>query len=834
MEPQRESQPTPVAASPQGTVETVVLFADMVSYSRHIGLDEATTLEFMSSCFDTLRILARRYTGTLIKTLGDGAMLLFDDPQDAINYAVEFQRIVAKMQLDASDPYAFRVGLHQGHVLIRDGDAYGNTVNVAARLQTVAAPGQCVVSQIVYDATRTTTEIQFEALGAPALKNISNRIPAYRLVDPLLETRARVSATEPQIEVLKGATVPNVPDLGIDSRLLLGYLALCPGRADSLERLAELFGAEDGESRVAASIANLASGAAQGSLPITQYDGMLTLDPVVVETDLDALLREVRRGRVPELLTTDAYWPERILSGLDGAGTVFSGWRKVTRATWKRRILQALEILLERSTPKEDSHEHAADAILLLEPGNEVAAEARIAARIARGDRSGALSEFERLEHYLAQTHGISPGERIQAAIQSFVEKGERSAKNIVSPAPSRPRRLLRIAVANFVDSAGETPERLSAFRDDLIANLIRFRDWSVIDGVEGKEDQLDVDYRIDGTSMRKGVISTYALKLSDNTSGRIIWAERFDHSAKVWEQTQREVIRQIAALIEGYVSADRLASALGNKDHNPTSHDAWLRGDRAMMRWTPEGVKEAQAIFEGILEKDPDHTASLFRLASISNVQHVIWPGRERRTADDAVADRFASRAVDLDPMDERVQRTVAWTAAMNGAFARATMHMDLAANLNPNSPTTLASCAMGFSWFGEHEKADAALTRCLSISRMLPQWGWAYIASTYFILGRMDEAMEAAELGGDSIADTQGWIAAIHVCRGEEKEAGAAFRMFVDNVTPRWSGPEPVTPDSAANWFANAYPLRRASDRARLANAILRARRAAWDVLT
>ncbi|WP_093094568.1 adenylate/guanylate cyclase domain-containing protein [Shimia aestuarii] len=826
MKPHQDIPDQATEPSPDGTQERVVLFIDMVSYSQRIGEDEAATLEFMSACFDTLRILARRYQGKLVKTLGDGAMLLFDEAHNAIEYGVEFQRIVTKLQTAVADPYVFRVGVHKGAVLIHNGDAFGNTVNVAARLQSVAAPGRCVVSQIVYELAHDVIDLEFEALGAPALKNIRERIPVYGVVDPLLQRQFSERPAVPQIEVLKGAFIARGPALNHDVRLLLGYLALCPGHADSLERLAALLGGQGAAARVADAVLALEGDHGFLGRAVSQFGGLVALDPVALETDLDILLRDLRQNRVPELLLSDAEWPQRILAGFREAGPVFAGWRRVIRATWKRRLMHEMERLLERSSSSEDVHEDAADAMLLLEPGNEIAAEARIRVRIARGDQGGALAEFERLEQYLAETYGVAPGERIRALVSALVKKGGQS---LLRPATSRPRRLLRIAVGGFEGNGQAVSEQLAAFRGDLIANLARFRDWSVIDSLVGDEGQTVIDYRVDGRSTGQGGAPTLALTLNEHASGRTLWAEAFTVSSDAWERSQREIIRRIAATIESYISADRLAIVLGARSDDVTSHDAWLRGDRALMRWTPEGAEEARAIFEGILEKDPDHTPSLYRLASISNVQHVIWPGRARRSAEDAEADRFASRAVDLDPMDARVQRTVAWTAAMNGAFARATMHMDLAVSLNPNSPTSLASCAMGFAWFGEQEKADAALTRCLSIAPLLPEWGWAYNAATYFVLGRLDEALEAAELGGDSIADTQGWIAAAHARRGDTSAAGAAFRRFVAMISPAWSGPEPVTFESAADWFAEAYPLRYEDDRTRLSEAIHTARRAA-----
>lgn len=813
------------------SVERVVLFTDMVSYSRRISEDEASTLEFMASCFDTLRILARRYNGFLVKTLGDGAMLLFDDCRDAIDYGVEFQRIVSKLQLNEPKPYKFRVGLHKGTVLLRNGDAYGNTVNIASRLETLAEPGRCVVSQIVYDSVHDGSDLQFEALGTPSLKNIREKIPLYRVVDQLSESSVGIRSSILLIRLMDGVEIdgtesPTGGRLSVDARIMLGYLALCAGQADSVDRIAALFGTD----RLAIDRAESALKEIQDSefaalVPFETSEGFVTLDPIEVETDLDIMVSEIRQTRVPVGLTKDADWPHRILSGLGGASPVFSGWLRVTRESWKRRILNELERLIERTLPAESAHEDAADAVLLLEPGNEVGALAKINGHMARSDQGAALAEFERLKHYLEENYGVSPGEQVRRAIQYGIEKGTSAVFKKDRPAPMPPRRLLRIAVDEFVGS--DLPE-LQAFRGELIANLARFRDWSIIDGVDDRSQLDEIDYCIDGSTIRSETVLQIAIRLHEQASGRALWAESFPFGTKKWEQVQHGIIHKIAATIESYISADRLASAFGKVGCDPTSHDAWLVGDRAMMRWTPEGAKEARAVFEGILKHDPNHTPSLTSLASLGNIHHVIWPGQEPGPDEVANADRLASRAVELDPMDSRIQRVVAWSAAMAGSFARASMHMDLAASLNPNSPATLASCAMGFAWFGERDKAEATLTRLRVLGSNLPPWVWAYLASAYFFLDRLDDALEAAELGGDSIADTHGWRAAIHARRGESENAGAAFSRFFETVSIRWSGLEKATPNSVAVWFANTFPLRNAVDRGSLSEAIHIARMA------
>lgn len=823
MEARNESSLLPVPP-PVEFAERVVLFIDMVSYSRHIGLDEAATLEFMAGCFDSFRILSRRFNGTLVKTLGDGALLLFDGAVDAISFGVEFQNIVADRQTGTPDPFMFRVGLHLGDVQLRNGDVFGNTVNIAARLQEKARPGDCVLSRAVFDAIREETDYGFEPLGAQTLRNIRDQVAMYRVVDL---GSAHANADPPQvhrIEVLgrpDGFLGPDSRLLGADARALLGYLVLCSGRADAFDRLEALIGSAR---RVSQALEELSGTTA---LPLHRLDQMVALDIRATESDLEAFLAELRHDRIPLRLATDPNWPEHILAGLDEVSPMFRGWVRIMRSMWRRRLLGQLERVIGRTDPSDEAHEAAADAILLLEPGNEIASYARISARHALGDQSAALDEFRRLDSYLKETHAVSPGARILDLIRSIRARVAPAAA--ASGDRPRRRRLLRIAVAEFnepPDAPEQAHGRVAAFRADLLENLTPFRDWSIIDGeqvalaAEGERDQ--IDYLFQGDVLTRDGDPMLSLRLSKASSGRRVWADSVSLLSADWSRSQIDIVRNIAATLESHISADRLALVVDGSRKDLTSHDAWLRGDRALMRWTPEGAEEARKIFEEILRDDPDHAPSLFRLASITNIEHIIRPGRQCSAAEYARADSFARKAADLDPMDARVQRTVAWSAAMTGAFARASMHMDLAMNLHPISPATLASCAMGFAWLGERTKAETTLTRCLAVSRMLPPWGWAYNAATYFFLDRLDAALEAAELGGTSILDSHGWVAAIHARLGNEAKAGAAFARLVETVTPAWAGPEPATPAAIAEWFGSAFPLREDRDRQVLVGAI------------
>jgi len=100
------------------------------------------------------RTQVERHAGTIVKSTGDGVFAVFDDPLGALRSALDLQR--ALLQTPSSDAVALRirVGIHVGHANVRDGDYFGNDVNRAARMMSVAHGGQTVVSSAVAELTR--------------------------------------------------------------------------------------------------------------------------------------------------------------------------------------------------------------------------------------------------------------------------------------------------------------------------------------------------------------------------------------------------------------------------------------------------------------------------------------------------------------------------------------------------------------------------------------------------------------------------------------------------------------------------------------------------------
>ena len=155
-----------------------ILVADVVGYSRLLRADEAGTLAALQATRkDILDPLIDKHRGRLVKLMGDGALVEFASAVAAVQCAVELQEAVeaANGGLPDDRRLMLRIGLDLGDVVVVDGDLYGDGVNVAARLETLADPGTIILSQAVLDQVRSKVPFDFEDLGEQRLKNFPSR-----------------------------------------------------------------------------------------------------------------------------------------------------------------------------------------------------------------------------------------------------------------------------------------------------------------------------------------------------------------------------------------------------------------------------------------------------------------------------------------------------------------------------------------------------------------------------------------------------------------------------------------------------------------------------------
>jgi adenylate cyclase len=125
----------------------------------------------------------REHHGRIVKTTGDGVLAEFASVVDAVRGAAEIQRAIADRDLDLAEErrLRFRIGVNLGDVIVDGGDIYGDGVNIAVRLEGLAAPGSVCVSGTVRDHTGDRLPYAFEDMGERSVKNITRPVRVYAL-----------------------------------------------------------------------------------------------------------------------------------------------------------------------------------------------------------------------------------------------------------------------------------------------------------------------------------------------------------------------------------------------------------------------------------------------------------------------------------------------------------------------------------------------------------------------------------------------------------------------------------------------------------------------------
>ena len=163
---------------------TSIVAMDVVGYSRSMERDEESTLQRLqglrSRIFDPT---IARHAGRVFKLMGDGTLMEFSSIVDAVQCAIDIQTQLEQHNQDRSpdDRMEVRIGIHLGDVMVDKNDIYGDGVNVAARLESIADAGGIVLSKQVHDQVYGKIDAIFVALGEQSVKNINRPIEAFRI-----------------------------------------------------------------------------------------------------------------------------------------------------------------------------------------------------------------------------------------------------------------------------------------------------------------------------------------------------------------------------------------------------------------------------------------------------------------------------------------------------------------------------------------------------------------------------------------------------------------------------------------------------------------------------
>lgn len=644
---------------------------------------------------------------------------------------------------------------------------------------------------------------------------------------------------------------------------LLGYIVLSDARQETRDRLIGLLWSETDEVRARASLRQ-ALYDIRLSLERAGFDGLLPTKLAVaierdrIDVDVWSVLELAKAVRAHPLLLEMERPIEALLAEFETIDPAFRVWLLAKRQALHDRIVRHLELGLRNGEGSPADRRDLAQALMNLDPTHEEAARTLMQLRAETGDVGGALSIYKRLWNFLEDEYDVEPSEETQALVAALrlaqplpADAPAPAGRAIMPEDPPPPvveRRIARsgstrllVTVGGF-DATGISPDRtylVQGFRRELIANLVRFREWVVRDGGFAAEASADApqdqEYVVEATALQGSLEARLIVTLRDAQSHEYVWSNQFRLSLAEWVDSQQLLVQRIATALNIYLSSSRLALVKQRPNTQLKAYDRWLYGQSRLYSWDPAGFHDATGTFKDIIAEAPEFSPAHASLAQAYNTVHFIHPGvfRDGERMDQALT--HATNAARLDPVDSRGQLSLGWAHAMARHHDLAELHHGLAGELNENDPWTATSVALGFAMRGQLDPARQAADRSIGFGSGLGPQHWSYHLQIRFMTGDYAGSIEAAKPAGDVIPTSAAWKIAALSHLGNRDEATAETRRYIARIRGAWFGSEPATDDNIARWTMHCFPIKRREDwehfRDGLASGGLRVSRLAHD---
>ena len=563
----------------------------------------------------------------------------------------------------------------------------------------------------------------------------------------------------------------------------------------------------------------------------------LALDASMVTTDLASVVTATNNGVAHARLLETSRLADTLLSDLETVDPQFQAWVGTKRHALHDRLTMALE----RALPTVIGDGNSVDlgqALLSLDPTNEVACRHVIHARVARGEIGGALKAYKTLWDELDAEFDTEPAPETQDLIvkikqgsgwsmrpgAAVVDELPVSTISLAAPDAPPPLRKLFIVVENFDVEGVPAKSRyvINGFRHELVATLARFREWSVraekakSNAAHDGADRA-TEYTFSATAYGDANGFYLIATLADD-KGDIVWSQPYTLQLSDLMSSQKTIVRQLASALNVHLSADRLRRLSGTKPLSEDLHDQWLRGQDLINAAKPDTLLAAEEIFTRLLEQAPEFAPTYSALVQIKNSKHIVFPGRLRNRLEHLVTLRSAQRATQLDPQDSRARLGVAWAYQLAGQLDAASMNASLALDLNPSDAWTTIAVAQILAYSGHFERAMALCDHSCALSVLPSRSQLSYASAIHFLAGHYTTSAEHAAGGLDYSPSFLLWGCAASAHLGRTDDAHRTLSKIIRDVRKQWVGDQPPTDANICTWLLHIFPIGNATDWHRL----------------
>jgi adenylate cyclase len=367
------------------------------------------------------------------------------------------------------------------------------------------------------------------------------------------------------------------------------------------------------------------------------------------------------------------------------------------------------------------------------------------------------------------------------------------SVEKMAFPLPDKPS----IAVLPFLNMSEDKEQEyfVDGITNDIITALFEFKNLFVIASnstftykgkpvkVQQVSEELGVQYVLEGSVQRTSDRMRINAQLIDATTGKHLWAERYDRDAQRLFDIQDEIVETIVATLAFKVDATERERVMRKAPANLSAYDYWLRGRHIWFRFTKEANAEARHLFEKAIELDPNWGRPYGYMAWVYvNELRFGWSEDPEKTL--GLALEWALKRYELNPDDYETHWALGIVYLHLRDFDLAISEYERALALNSNDADFLAEMAIALNYMGRSEQAIAQLKKAMRMNPRHPSWYLGVLGYAYYEVGQYKEALATLKQDNKPWFTTHRTLAAVYVRLGRLEEARAEVsKMFEKN---------------------------------------------------